>query len=70
MRPRSDPARMITVMAANTNWKYIIVDIGKAKGGMPEAAAGTTACPVRKAALSAGIGFPRKGNHCGPNAML
>ena len=33
----------ITVMAANTNWKYIMVDIGKARGGMPEAAAGMVA---------------------------
>ena len=32
-------------MAANTNWKYISVAIGKASGGMPAAAAGTVAWP-------------------------
>ena len=61
---------MMTVMAANTNWKNISVAIGKASGGMPAAAAGTIACPVVKAADVASIGLPRNGNHCGPNAML
>ena len=35
-------------MAAKTNWKYIIVAIGKVSGGMPAAAAGTMAWPVMK----------------------
>ena len=39
-------------------------------GGMPAAAAGMVAWPILKAADSAGIGVPRNGNHCGPNAML
>ena len=29
MRPRRAPARMTRVMAAKTNWKYTIVDMGK-----------------------------------------
>jgi len=70
IRPRSEPARMITVMAANTNWKNIIVAIGNASGGMPPAAAGIVAWLARNPASSAGSGFPRKGNHCGPKAML
>ena len=61
---------MMTVMAANTNWKNTSVAIGNASGGMPEAAAGTVAWPVVKIADVAGPGVPRNGNHCGPNAML
>ena len=38
--------------------------------GMPDAAAGMVAWPILNAADSAGIGVPRNGNHCGPNAML
>ena len=70
MRPSSEPAKMITVMAAKTNWKKISVAIGKASGGMPDAAAGIVACPVVKMAEVARPGVPRNGNHCGPNAML
>src|SRR5215469_9365765 len=66
MRPSTEPARMMTVMAANTNWKNISVAIGKASGGMPEAAAGIVACPVVNSDDSASNGLPRKGNHCGP----
>ena len=47
---------MMTVMAANTNWKNISVAIGKAISGMPEAAAGIVAWPRVNAADSAGIG--------------
>ena len=61
---------MMTVMAANTNWKKISVAIGKVSPGMPDAAAGTVACPVVKAADVAKPGLPRNGNHCSPNAML
>ena len=43
IRPSTEPARMITVIAANTNWKKTRVAIGKVSSGMPEAAAGTTA---------------------------
>src|SRR5580698_8722638 len=64
MRPSSEPAKMITVMAAKTNWKKTSVAIGKASGGMPEAAAGIVACPVVKMADVAGIGVPR--NPCSP----
>src|SRR5271155_5250261 len=70
MRPSTEPARMMTVMAANTNWKKISVAIGKARGGMPDAAAGIVAWPVVKRADVAKPGVPRNGNHCGPNAML
>ena len=61
---------MMTVMAANTNWKYTRVDIGNVNPGMPEAAAGTIAGPISKPAAVAGPGLPRNGNHCGPKAML
>jgi hypothetical protein len=61
---------MITVIAAKTNWKNTSVAIGKARLGMPEAAAGMVAWPVVKAAEVAGEGTPRNGNHCGPNDML
>ena len=61
---------MITVIAANTNWKKIRVAIGKVSSGMPEDAAGITAWPVRKFAEVANAGLPRNGNHCSPNAML
>ena len=70
IRPISEPARMITVIAAKTNWKNIIVAIGKPSGGIPDAAAGIVACPSRKAADRAGFGTPQNGNICGPNAML
>ena len=70
MRPRTEPARMMTVMAANTNWKKMSVAIGKASGGMPDAAAGMVACPVVKTADVARLGVPQNGNHCGPNAKL
>ena len=70
IRPISEPPRMITVIAAKTNWKNIIVAIGKASGGMPDAAAGIVACPVRKAAERAGCGVPQNGNICGPKDML
>ena len=61
---------MMTVMAANTNWKKMSVAIGKASGGMPLAAAGMVACPVVKTADVARLGVPQNGNHCGPNARL
>ena len=61
---------MITVIAANTNWKKISVAIGKVSSGMPAAAAGITAWPVMKLAEVASAGLPRNGNHCSPNAML
>ena len=61
---------MMTVIAANTNWNQINVAIGKASGGMPDAAAGIVAWPVMKAADIARPGVPRNENHCGPNAML
>ena len=70
IRPSTEPARMMTVMAANTNWKNMSVAIGKASGGMPDAAAGMVACPVVKTAEVAELGAPKNGNHCGPNAML
>src|SRR5215469_18120960 len=70
IRPSTEPARMMTVMAANTNWKNIRVAIGKARGGIPEAAAGIVAWPVVNTAPVAKLGVPRNGNHCGPNAML
>ena len=57
-------------MAANTNWKNIKVAIGKASGGMPDAAAGIVAWPRVKAADVAKPGVPTNGYHCGPNAML
>ena len=50
MRPSTEPARMMTVIAANTNWKKTSVAIGKASSGMPEAAAGMVAWPVVNAA--------------------
>ena len=34
---------MMTVMAANTNWKKTSVAIGKVRPGIPAAAAGTIA---------------------------
>ncbi len=62
---------MITVIAANTNWKNISVAIGKASAGMPEAAAGMVAWPGgerrRQSPATACRGTE---NHCGPNAML
>ena len=61
---------MITVIAANTNWKKIRVAIGKVSSGMPEDAAGITAWPVMNDAEVANAGLPRNGNHCSPNAML
>ena len=61
---------MITVIAAKTNWKNTSVAIGKARGGMPAAAAGITAWPVVNSAEVAGAGWPRNGNHCSPKAML
>ena len=61
---------MMTVMAANTNWKNMSVAIGKASGGMPAAAAGIAAWPVVNKAEVAKLGVPRKGHNCGPNAML
>src|SRR5271170_1533241 len=70
IRPISEPARIITVIAAKTNWKNIIVAIGKASAGMPDAAAGMIACPSRKAGESAGCGVPQNGNSCGPKDML
>ena len=57
-------------MAANTNWKKMSVAIGKASGGMPDAAAGIVAWPVVKTAEVARLGVPRNGNHCGPKAIL
>ena len=75
MRPSSDPARMMTVIAANTNWKYISVAMGKVRAGMPDAASGTVAWPSVNAAEVAKPGVPRKlcpaiDSHAGPNAML
>src|SRR3984957_8313481 len=70
MRPSTEPARMMTVIAANTNWKNTSVAIGKASAGMPDAAAGIVAWPLGKEAAVAGIGVPRNGNHCGPKALL
>ena len=61
---------MITVIAANTNWKNTSVAMGKVNSGMPDAAAGMVAWPRANAAEVAGMGVPRKGNHCGPKAML
>ena len=61
---------MITVMAANANWKKISVAIGKVRAGMPAAAAGIIAWPVVNEADVASPGLPRNGNHCSPNAML
>ena len=60
MRASTEPPRMITVIAANTNWKNIRVAIGKAMSGMPDAAAGMVAWPMVNAADSAGSGVPRK----------
>ena len=57
-------------MAANTNWKKMRVAMGKASGGMPDAAAGMVAWPVVKTADVAKLGVPQNGNHCGPNAKL
>src|SRR5207302_5602859 len=70
MRPRTEPPRIITVIAANTNWKKIRVAIGKVSSGMPADAAGITAWPVRKFAEVANAGLPRNGTDCSPNAML
>src|SRR5258707_14771050 len=67
MRASTEPARMMTVMAANTNWKKIKVAIGKVRGGMPAAAAGIVAWPVVNTADVAKPGVPTNGNHCGPN---
>src|ERR1700740_2708051 len=70
MRPSTEPPRMITVIAAKTNWKNIRVAIGKVNSGMPEAADGIVAWPVRKFAEVANAGLPRNGNHSSPKAML
>ena len=51
---------MITVIAANTNWKKIRVAIGKVSSGMPAAAAGITAWPVMKLAEVAKRRFAEK----------
>ena len=66
---------MMTVIAANTNWKYMRVAMGKVSGGIPDAASGTVAWPSVNAADVARPGVPRKlcpntDNHAGPNAML
>ena len=58
------------MIAAKTNWKNIIVAIGKPKAGMPEAAAGTVACWSMNPAESAEDGLPQNGSHCSPNDML
>src|SRR3974377_1091934 len=70
IRPSTEPARIMTVIAANTNWKNMSVAIGKASGGIPDAAAGIVAWPVVNIADVAKPGVPKNGSHCGPKAML
>src|ERR1700731_247885 len=70
IRPRTEPARIMTVIAANTNWKYTIVDMGKVRSGIPDAASGIIAGASSNTAGAAGLGLPRNGNHCSPKAIL
>src|SRR3984957_20635130 len=70
MRPSTDPARMITVIAANTNWKKTSVAIGNVSSGMPDAAAGTIAGANSNDAEATGPGLPTNGNHCSPKPIL
>ena len=44
IRPSTDPSIRIGVIAANTNWKYASVAVGKWNGG-PVVIKGMLACP-------------------------
>ena len=61
---------MITVIAANTNWKKTSVAIGKVRAGIPDAASGTIAGANSNAAEATGPGLPTNGNNCSPKPML
>lgn len=67
IRPRKAPAVMTSVMAAKTNWKYTMTDIGKF-ALMPEV--GSKAWVSSYSIDSVGPGMPANGSMCFPNATL
>jgi hypothetical protein len=58
IRPSRAPPRMITVIAAKTNWKYTSDDIGKRSAGISPLSSGMLACWVRSVAPATGWGTP------------
>src|SRR5487761_215584 len=47
VRPRIEPASRMTVIAANTNWKYASAERGNLSAGIAPASSGIEACPCR-----------------------
>jgi hypothetical protein len=60
IRPRTEPARIMTVIAANTNWKYTIVDMGKVRVRHSDAVRDHRRRELEHAG-AAGLGLPRNG---------
>src|SRR5690349_2783365 len=59
IRPRTEPSIKIGVIAANTNWKYASVAVGKWNGG-PVVIDGIDAWPSKAPAFRIDAGFPQK----------